>query len=88
MSDLCIFLRNLKIRWGERDRLFVDQQGLARKDACGLRGAFVDANQTAIGGRATLLANRLGDKFRGGVWGGVHHLGFRFLMLTPTGVAH
>src|SRR3546814_2704901 len=47
-----------------------------------------DLDQAAVAGATAVLGDRLGDDLRGGLGGGVHHLGAGILVLASTGVGH
>ncbi len=82
MADLRVALADLHVREGLGDRVLVEDQCVALDVALGAGGAFVDADQAAVGGDAAVLADRLGDDLGRRVRRGVHHLGAGILMLA------
>src|SRR5207253_5494077 len=69
---------------GPADR--VHKQRVALDGGLGMRRTLLDLDQAAVGGLPAAPRDRLGDDLGGGVWGAVHLLGARVLVLSVAGV--
>ena len=67
-------------------RVLVEDQGVALHVALAAVGVVLDPHEAAVAGAAAVLGDRLGHDLRGGLGGGVDHLGAGVLVLAGAGV--
>ena len=77
---------DLHVGVGVADDFVVEDEGVALHVALAAVGVVLDPDEAAVGGAAAVLGDRLRHDLRGGLGGGVDHLGAGVLVLAGAGV--